>query len=252
MSLSVQRLRVDMPIYATDKVSNSTAAPVVETCSPPGDPNLLDSLSYTAPFLIEKLLQDHIAETAEEAEALFAEVKKYIALTQSDRAKIYAMHSLRVDVAWHQFILFTKEYAAFCHTYFGNFIHHCPSTAPRSEEERSIEVASLAQFWERYIELFGTPPSDIWNDAAAIRPTRRVLNRHPGQLVIKDVGDMIDLLSPTGEVLISVNEIARSALAFTSQTGAFYVRELPGELDDDEKAALVAGLIQCNVLRLAS
>ena len=212
----------------------------------------LDALSYEAPFLIEKLLLDHVAETAEEAEALFLEVKKYIVLSRSDRTKIWAMHSLRIDVVWHQFILFTKEYAAFCQHYFGGYVHHSPSNAPKSEGEETVEIASLAMFRDRYIQLFGSPPPNLWSDANGITSTRRVVNERAGELTTRDAGDMIDLLSPTGDVTISVNEIARPALTFVAQTGAFYVRELPGELDNDEKVALVAELVRCGVLRVAS
>lgn len=218
----------------------------------PIDQGSLLALSYEAPFLIEKLLKDHVAETAEEAEALFREVKRYIVLTRSDRTKIWAMHSLRIDEVWHQFILFTKEYAEFCQTHFGSYVHHCPSNAPRTEEEKSFETASLSMFRERYIQLFGSPPPDLWEDASGIRPTRRVLNENAGRLITRDDGEMIDLLSPTGDVLISVNEIARPALTFAARTGAFYVREFPGDLDDDEKTALTVALLRCNVLRVAS
>lgn len=29
---------------------------------------------------------------------------------------------------WHNFILFTREYAAFCTKYFGRFVHHQPAS----------------------------------------------------------------------------------------------------------------------------
>ena len=118
--------------------------------------------------MIEKLLKDHVAETAEEAEALFREVKRYIVLTRSDCTKIWAMHSLRIDEAWHQFILFTKEYGEFCQRYFGSYVHHAPSNAPKSEEEKTIETASLSMFHERYVQLFRSSPPDLWNDANGI------------------------------------------------------------------------------------
>jgi hypothetical protein len=35
--------------------------------------------------------------------------------------------SQRIDLAWHEFILFTKDYQAFCLNYFGRFIHHVPT-----------------------------------------------------------------------------------------------------------------------------
>jgi hypothetical protein len=162
------------------------------------------------------------------------------------------MHSLRIDEVWHQFILFTREYGAFCQRYFCSYVHHSPSNAPQPKEQKKVETASWAMFRDRYLQLFGRAPSDLWNDTNGIRPTRRMLNERAGQLIIRDAGDMIDLLSPTGDALISVNEIARPALTFAAQTGAFYVRELPGELDDAEKVALVSALTQCDVLRVAS
>ena len=50
---------------------------------------------------------------------------------------------------------------------------------------------------------------------------------------------------------VVVNDIARDALEFISCTGAFYVRELPGVLTDEEKVGLVATLVEHRVLRVA-
>jgi hypothetical protein len=35
-----------------------------------------------------------------------------------------------VDVGWHTFILYTREYAEFCNRVAGRFIHHVPDDAP--------------------------------------------------------------------------------------------------------------------------
>lgn len=40
-----------------------------------------------------------------------------------------AMPSQAVDVAWHEFILFTKDYQKFCKRAFGRFLHHTPAEA---------------------------------------------------------------------------------------------------------------------------
>ena len=32
-----------------------------------------------------------------------------------------------VDIGWHTFVLYTREYAAFCQREAGRFIHHAPS-----------------------------------------------------------------------------------------------------------------------------
>lgn len=38
-----------------------------------------------------------------------------------------AMPSQVVDDLWHEFILFTRDYANFCQAAFGNFLHHTPA-----------------------------------------------------------------------------------------------------------------------------
>jgi hypothetical protein len=51
---------------------------------------------------------------------------------------------------------------------------------------------------------------------------------------------------------LSINDVARGALAFLTQTGVFYVRELPGDLTDEEKVALIATLVEYKLLRVGS
>jgi len=34
----------------------------------------------------------------------------------------------QIDAAWHEFVLYTQDYAAFCNDMFGRFIHHIPQT----------------------------------------------------------------------------------------------------------------------------
>jgi hypothetical protein len=160
------------------------------------------------------------------------------------------MHSLRVDEVWHQFILFTAQYLDFCQRFFGRYIHHSPSNAPETENEIAVPVASFAMFRERYQELFGSSLPDIWYDEKSVTMERRVLNERARLLNLRHEGEMIDLVTPAGDVLVTVNEFARDALAFVAQTGAFYVRELPGELTDDEKIALIATLVEYRILRV--
>ena len=72
-----------------------------------------------------------------------------------------------------------------------------------------------------------------------------------GALTLRDEGELVSLLTQSGELLLSVNEFGQDALAFIARTGAFYVREVPG-LDDEEKVALVATLVEHNVLRVGA
>jgi hypothetical protein len=211
-----------------------------------------DALEYQAPFLVEKLMKDRIVDTPEEAQALFTEVKRYMILAALDKSKSWHMYSLRIDECWHQFILFTRQYIEFCTRYFGRYIPHSPSNAPEVNLGFPVETTTFQQFSERYKEVFGTPLPDIWYDARNVTTNRRVLNDHAGRVMLRDSIGAVELLSPTGDMLISVNELARDALAFIAKTGAFYVRELPGDLEDDEKVALVSTLIQFKLLRLGA
>jgi len=219
------------------------------TVAPPAP--AMDALAYEAPYLIEKLVKERIVETADEAEALFAEAKKYIVLVRCDGTHIWEMHSLRVDEAWHQFVLFTKQYTEFCERFFGRYVHHSPSNAPEVALPPPVPVATFAQFRERYEELFGSPLPDVWHDHRNVTTTRRVTNPRAGVLALRHAGDMVDLVTLDGTALMSVNEFATDALEFIARTGAFYVRELPGGLTDDEKVALVSTLIEYRILRAA-
>lgn len=228
----------------------------------------MKALQHECPFLIEKLLKEHIVETEEEAQALFMEVKKYLVLVQVDPQKSWQMYSLRIDEVWHQFVLFTREYVDFCSTYFDVYVHHVPSNAPTYEsdeidqhdeaagetlESTATHVPTLDEFATRYKEFFGEDLPDLWLDDTSVNLNRRVVNYHAGDLQVRDAEQgMIDLVLTTGgAVLISVSDLARDALTFIAQTGAFYVRELPGGLEDDEKAGLVGILVESKALRVA-
>ena len=215
----------------------------------------LDALTYEAPFLIEKLLKEHIVETEAEGHALFMEVKRFIVLTQSEDTIIWDMYSLRIDEVWHQFILFTREYIDFCLRYFGKYVQHSPSNAPKPvtvPNGKPLTALSFENFKIRYQELFGKPLPPVWFDETSVTPQRRVVNYNANQLIVCDDNQgMVNLLDQTGTVLISVNEIARDAFDFIAKTGTFYVRELPGELTSEEKTAIVEILVKYKILRVA-
>jgi hypothetical protein len=210
---------------------------------------MTEALDYEAPFLEEKLLKDRVVDTVEEARALFIEVKRYVVLGDVDK-KIWTMYSHRVDEAWHQFVLFTVEYTKFCNQYFGRYIHHSPSNAPEVGGERNTPRATRAEFAERYREVFGIDLPQIWDDSTGLRPHRRVFNDHCGQLRLDSIDGRVELTGPHGKALLRVSDIAADALQFVATTGAFYVRELPGELSNGEKVRLVSALVDVKVLRV--
>jgi hypothetical protein len=76
------------------------------------------------------------------------------------------------------------------------------------------------------------------------------LNDRSGQLELGSAEGMVDLIGRNGRVLFSVSEIAWEAMRFIANTGAFYVRELPGDLTDEEKVALISTLVDTKLLRV--
>jgi len=59
-----------------------------------------------------------------------------------------------VDIGWHTFLLYTRDYAAFCQRVAGRFIHHVPDdasgaparTRPAENRDRTIAAITAAGF----------------------------------------------------------------------------------------------------------
>lgn len=225
---------------------------IADIAAPELDSRIDDILAFEAPYLIEKLLKNAVVDSAEEADELFREVKRYLVLAKLDRDRSWNMYSLRIDEVWHQFILFTRQYTEFCNRFFGRYVPHNPSNAPKVTLARPVESTTFEQFYARYLEVFAEPLPAVWYDETTVALNRRLFSRWAGPLAVRTDGDMVELLNSSGVVLFAVNDVARPALEFIVDTGAFYVRELPGGLEDDEKLALATVLVECKVLRSAS
>jgi hypothetical protein len=216
-----------------------------------------EMLSYEAPFLIEKLCKENITETAEEAHALFMEFKKYLLLVTAGESVEWKMYSLRIDEVWHQFVLFTREYIDFCTRFFDRYIQHNPSNAPDrplpgdAAEVAQSEPSTFEGFKARYEELFATPLPDLWHDEKSVSLQRRVHSNRFRELELHRGEGVVELVGARGNIVLSVSDLATDALAFVARTPSFYVRELPGQLTDDEKVGLVATLVEYDLLRVA-
>lgn len=238
-----------MKLRGVDEISRPGGAMVRNGTD--GHPDASAALDFEAPYLVERLVKHGTAASPQEALALFTEVKRYLVLAATDRNRLWDMYSLRVDEAWHQFILYTAQYSEFCRRFFGHYVHHAPNNAPRSAAHVTVPTASFTQFCDRYRELFGVLPPDVWYDELSVTPASRLRNDLAGKLTLRRQDDMIELMSESGEVLFSINDLAEDALAFVVRMQSFYVRELPGELNDEEKVGLAGALVEGGILRVA-
>jgi hypothetical protein len=75
---------------------------------------VFDALTFEAPYVVERLVKDRVVGSVAEGEELFNEAKKYIVLSEVHRDLVVGMYSVRVDEAWHSFILYTDQYREFC------------------------------------------------------------------------------------------------------------------------------------------
>ncbi|MCI2256079.1 hypothetical protein L2D08_17135 [Domibacillus sp. PGB-M46] len=90
------------------------------------------------------------------------ELKRFFIL--SAIMKNVPMYSAKVDAIWHDMILFTKDYAAFCEQFHGTMIHHTPTdkakiTRGASQHERAVfELVYSVLFTEHdYTETIQGP-----------------------------------------------------------------------------------------------
>jgi hypothetical protein len=100
--------------------------------------------------LMAKLMQRHNL-TRKQAALVSRGLRQYfIAYLMSGRQQV-SMPSEIADALWHEFILFTREYDAFCNQAFGRFMHHAPAIGLTDEKSSANE--GLRRVW-RYTCLY--------------------------------------------------------------------------------------------------
>lgn len=71
--------------------------------------------------VIEYFAREHTVDRTA-AEAVFVELDNFLGAA----ARTSQRPSKMLDEAWHAFILHTREYAEYCSSRFGRFVHHVP------------------------------------------------------------------------------------------------------------------------------
>jgi hypothetical protein len=67
-----------------------------------------------------------------------------------------------IDHMWHIFLLYTRDYAHFCQTYFGEFLHHQPDLVPVFQEQGFEFNTNLERFLNYSYDLFGDEVISRW------------------------------------------------------------------------------------------
>lgn len=78
--------------------------------------------------LVSRIVKDEHMERPL-AERVMNEALGFLQLCSKEPDNSYGP-SETVDIGWHTFILYTREYAEFCNRVAGHFIHHAPTDVP--------------------------------------------------------------------------------------------------------------------------
>lgn len=107
-------------------------------------------LQYRNPDVVDRF-HSQFAISRAEAQSIFRETLKWVWLCAEARHErtdgihvppLYIDRNLLViDEMWHNFILFTQDYARFCEKHFAFFVHHNP-TPPRKRTVRKEQLSS--------------------------------------------------------------------------------------------------------------
>jgi hypothetical protein len=120
--------------------------------------SLARALAYRHDDVVARFRQEYPVSQAA-AEDVWAQAKTWIWLAgNADVDQPFDMSEATqvIDQMWHTFVLFTRDYAAFCEACCGRFVHH----TPRSSASRTAADARLA--------------ADPDGEVAAIRAAKRV------------------------------------------------------------------------------
>jgi hypothetical protein len=114
------------------------------------DPTRTEMLTYRALIsehlrtrLVNRIAREHDLERPL-AERIMDQSLAFLNLCAKTPGQAFTPSTM-VDIGWHTFILYTREYADFCHRTAGRFIHHEPMDSSNDPEDgANIDKTVLA------------------------------------------------------------------------------------------------------------
>jgi hypothetical protein len=97
------------------------------------------------PGLIAKLQRHHPNLTPAQIDRIGLGLKQFFRAYHRGGYRPVAMPSQGADDLWHEFILYTKAYDAFCQQAFGRFLHHTPAAVLKHGQKTATE--GLRRVW---------------------------------------------------------------------------------------------------------
>lgn len=96
--------------------------------------------------LFDRLRKHHPALSPKDCQLVAHALRQYFLTYLKSGRQPVSMPSQVVDDLWHEFILYTKHYQAFCRRAFGRFLHHTPAVVLRGGA-RAANAGLRRCFW---------------------------------------------------------------------------------------------------------
>jgi len=98
--------------------------------------------------LFDRLRKHHPGLSQKDCQLVAHALRQFFLTHLKSGRRNVSMPSQVVDDLWHEFILYTKNYQAFCRRAFGRFLHHTPAVALRGSGGARVANAGLRRcFW---------------------------------------------------------------------------------------------------------
>ncbi|MCB9810979.1 MAG: hypothetical protein H6779_04925 [Candidatus Nomurabacteria bacterium] len=95
--------------------------------------------------------------TDSEIDAIEAEYKRYLAICFTFPEQAFPTPA-KIDILWHQHILFTQDYADMCEITGGRFLHHFPFS-----DDKMFSLLDNQLLKQKYVDMFGEKPNSLWD-----------------------------------------------------------------------------------------
>lgn len=137
--------------------------------------SLEEVMSYRHPAVVRRFQKDHPG-SAEQAEQIFIDLllffwasKKHFLDRQAfpnddnlDFIFIMDEEMRSIDLMWHVFLLYTKDYMDFCNQYFDEYLHHLPDIVPVLNEGPFDPEVNLNKFLSYVFDHLGEDVVRRW------------------------------------------------------------------------------------------
>ena len=108
------------------------------------------------PAIAGKLRDRYPGLSDDQVDLVLEALREYFLICHTAGRRMIAMPSQVVDVAWHEFILFTKPYQMFCRRALGRFLHHTPTQAMQSP---TVAQEGIKRAWRLACERSNIDPA---------------------------------------------------------------------------------------------